>query len=256
MYITVPARDRNELWVADIDGGKQNQNRHGGTAGHRVLGRWTAPACLSSRKTCPPEKPATDAWCADGSGLNRRSSGPAAPSRLCSSASIRKTVYLNSLEKSKLTAPPSRKKARRAPFLRKKLSDNCGFQLSLSLREGSTCSLCWWWRQSRHLPAVPRRPEMYFALVAGVASPSALSILRMTNPLRMRSRRSNDVLINRQGWLGWKTHAANPKSCFTLSVRVSSGQLEATLTIIPVTFPRLFTPAPAAMPTCTCKSQK
>ncbi len=97
IYITVPSRDRNELWVADIDGSNKTKIT---SAESLATGTWSSDSSrfsFISEKTGSTDKPYIVA--ADGSGLQPLSwSGATVQNVLWSSD--RKSVYLNSYENS------------------------------------------------------------------------------------------------------------------------------------------------------------
>ncbi|MGA7626494.1 MAG: protein kinase [Candidatus Acidiferrales bacterium] len=94
-YITIPSRDRNELWVADIDGSNKTKVATGESLS---TGTWSPDSSrftFVSEKTGATDKPYIVA--ADGSGLQPLTwSGATIQNVLWSSD--QKTVYLNSYE--------------------------------------------------------------------------------------------------------------------------------------------------------------
>ena len=46
MYITLPARDRGELWVSEIDGGNKAKIATGENLGTGTWASWTIFTCL------------------------------------------------------------------------------------------------------------------------------------------------------------------------------------------------------------------
>jgi serine/threonine protein kinase/Tol biopolymer transport system component len=126
-YITVPARDHNEVWVADIDG--SNKTRI--TAGESLAtGMWSADSALLgfvAEKTGSPDKPFVVR--ADGSGLKALSWSGGTVQNVLISAD-QKTAYLNSLEKSENATTISQESAEgSAP---EKLTDTCGFAFAIA----------------------------------------------------------------------------------------------------------------------------
>jgi Tol biopolymer transport system component len=127
MYITVPARDRNELWVADIDGGNKAKIATGESL---ATGFWSPDSSRLSfitEKPGSPDKPYIAR--ADGSGLQPLVWSGGTVQALQFSPD-QKTVYLNSLEKSVNGATISKESAEGSPPER--LSDTCGFAFAVA----------------------------------------------------------------------------------------------------------------------------
>jgi serine/threonine protein kinase len=127
MYITVPARDRNELWVADIDGGNKTKIATGESL---ATGFWSPDSSLLSfisEKPGSPDKPYIAR--ADGSGMQPLVWSGGTVQALQFSPD-QKTVYLNSLEKSVNGATISKESAEGSPP--EKLSDTCGFAFAVA----------------------------------------------------------------------------------------------------------------------------
>jgi serine/threonine protein kinase/Tol biopolymer transport system component len=127
MYITVPARDRNELWVADIDGGNKTKIATGESL---ATGFWSPDSSRLSfiaEKPGSPDKPYIAG--ADGSGLQPLVWSGGTVQALQFSPD-QKTVYLNSLEKSVNGATISKESAEGSPP--EKLSDTCGFAFAVA----------------------------------------------------------------------------------------------------------------------------
>ena len=127
MYITVPARDRNELWVADIDGGNKTKIATGESL---ATGFWSPDSSLLSfisEKPGSPDKPYIAR--ADGSGMQPLVWSGGTVQALQFSPDQR-TVYLNSLEKSVNGATISKESAEGSPP--EKLSDTCGFAFAVA----------------------------------------------------------------------------------------------------------------------------
>jgi serine/threonine protein kinase len=127
MYITVPARDRNELWVADIDGGNKTKIATGESL---ATGFWSPDSSRLSfiaEKPGSPDKPYIAR--ADGSGLQPLVWSGGTVQALQFSPD-QKTVYLNSLEKSVNAATLSKESAEGSPP--EKLSDTCGFAFAVA----------------------------------------------------------------------------------------------------------------------------
>jgi serine/threonine protein kinase/Tol biopolymer transport system component len=121
MYITIPARDRGEVWVSDIDGGNKTKIATGESL---ATGYWSPDG---SRISFIEEKPgATDKpYIAhpDGSGLQQLTWSGGTVQALQFSPD-QKTIYLNSLEKSANGDTISKESAEGSPP--EKLSDTCG----------------------------------------------------------------------------------------------------------------------------------
>ena len=127
MYITVPARDRNELWVADIDGGNKTKIATGESL---ATGFWSADGSLLSFIS---EKPGTTdkPYIArpDGSGLQPLVWSGGTVQALQFSPD-QKTVYLNSLEKTANGVTISKESVEGSPP--ETLSDTCGFAFAVA----------------------------------------------------------------------------------------------------------------------------
>ncbi len=127
MYITVPARDRNELWVADIDGGNKTKIATGESL---ATGFWSPDGSLLSFIA---EKPGTTdkPYIArpDGSGLQPLVWSGGTVQALQFSPD-RKTVYLNSLEKTANGVTISKESVEGSPP--ETLSDTCGFAFAVA----------------------------------------------------------------------------------------------------------------------------
>jgi serine/threonine protein kinase/Tol biopolymer transport system component len=127
MYITIPARDRNEMWVADIDGGNKTKIA---TAESLATGFWSPDSSHVSfieEKPGSPDKPYIAR--ADGSGLQPLTWSGGTVQALQFSPD-QKTVYLNSLEKTANGATISSESAEGSPP--EKLSDTCGFAFAVA----------------------------------------------------------------------------------------------------------------------------
>ncbi|MGC2732498.1 MAG: protein kinase [Candidatus Acidiferrales bacterium] len=127
MYITVPARDRNELWVADIDGGNKTKIAAGDSL---ATGFWSPDSSQLSfieEKPGSPDKPYIAH--ADGSGLQQLTWSGGTVQALQFSAD-QKTVYLNSLEKTANSVTVSKESADGSTP--EKLSDTCGFAFAVA----------------------------------------------------------------------------------------------------------------------------
>ncbi|HEY4948741.1 MAG TPA: protein kinase [Candidatus Acidoferrales bacterium] len=127
IYITVPSRDHNEVWVADIDGGNKTKIATGESL---ATGMWSADSArfgFISEKAGVPDKPYFVG--VDGSGQQTFTwSGGTVQNVLMSPD--QKTVYLNSLEKTANGATISRESAEGSnPEM---LSDTCGFAFQVA----------------------------------------------------------------------------------------------------------------------------
>ena len=126
-YITIPSRDHNEVWVADIDGGNKTKI----TAGESLAtGMWSADSALLgfvAEKSGAPDKPFVVR--PDGSGVQALTWSGGTVQNVLISAD-QKTVYLNSIEKSENATTISQESAEgSAP---EKLSDTCGFAFAIA----------------------------------------------------------------------------------------------------------------------------
>src|ERR1700733_3757540 len=126
-YITIPARDRNEVWVADIDGSDKTRLATGESL---ATGMWSADSArigFISEKAGAPDKP----YFALTSGRGMQAlhwTGGTVQNILMSSD--QKTVYLNSFEKTVNAATISRESAEGATP--EKVSDTCGFAFGVA----------------------------------------------------------------------------------------------------------------------------
>jgi serine/threonine protein kinase len=127
IYITVPSRDHNEVWVADIDGGNKTKIASGESL---ATGMWSADGTrfgFISEKAGVPDKAYLVG--VDGSGQRTLTwSGGTVQNVLMSPD--QKTVYLNSIEKSANRTRISRESAEGStPEM---VSDTCGFAFSVA----------------------------------------------------------------------------------------------------------------------------
>jgi serine/threonine protein kinase/Tol biopolymer transport system component len=126
-YITIPARDRNEVWVADIDGSNKTKLAAGESL---ATGMWSADSArigFISEKAGAPDKPYFVQ--SNGSGMQALSwTGGTVQNILLSPD--QKTVYLNSFEKTVNAATISRESAEGSTP--QKVSDTCGFAFSVA----------------------------------------------------------------------------------------------------------------------------
>jgi len=127
IYITVPSRDHNEVWVADIDGSNKTKIASGESL---ATGMWSQDSSrfgFISEKTGAPDKPYFVG--VDGSGQQALTwSGGTVQNVLMSLD--QKTVYLNSLEKTAKGTTISRESADgSSPEM---LSDTCGFAFQVA----------------------------------------------------------------------------------------------------------------------------
>jgi serine/threonine protein kinase/Tol biopolymer transport system component len=126
-YITIPARDRNEVWVADIDGSNKTKLATGESL---ATGMWSADSArvgFISEKAGAPDKP----YFALTSGRGMQAlhwTGGTVQNILMSSD--QKTVYLNSFEKTVNAATISRESAEGSTP--EKVSDTCGFAFGVA----------------------------------------------------------------------------------------------------------------------------
>jgi serine/threonine protein kinase len=127
IYITVPSRDHNEVWVADIDGGNKTKIASGESL---ATGMWSADSTrfgFISEKAGVPDKAYLVG--VDGSGQRTLTwSGGTVQNVLMSPD--QKTVYLNSIEKSANRTRISRESAEGStPEM---VSDTCGFAFQVA----------------------------------------------------------------------------------------------------------------------------
>jgi len=127
IYITVPSRDHNEVWVADIDGSNKTRIATGESL---ATGMWSADSArfgFISEKAGAPDKPYFVG--VDGSGQQTFTwSGGTVQNVLMSPD--QKTVYLNSLEKTANQTTISRESVDGSrPEM---LSDTCGFAFQVA----------------------------------------------------------------------------------------------------------------------------
>jgi serine/threonine protein kinase/Tol biopolymer transport system component len=126
-YITVPARDRNEVWVADIDGSNKTRLSTGESL---ATGMWSADSArvgFITEKAGAPDKAYFVG--VDGSGQQALTwTGGTVQSVLMSPDG--KTVYLNSFEKTINAATISRESAEGSTP--QKVSDTCGFTFQVA----------------------------------------------------------------------------------------------------------------------------
>jgi serine/threonine protein kinase/Tol biopolymer transport system component len=127
MYITVPSKDRNEVWVADIDGGNKTKIATGESL---ATGMWSSDSsrlAFIEEKNGSPDKPYLVRT--DGSSLQPLTwSGGTVQNVLLSPD--QKTVYLNSLEKTVNAATISKESVEGSPP--EKVSDTCGFAFNVA----------------------------------------------------------------------------------------------------------------------------
>jgi serine/threonine protein kinase len=127
IYITVPSRDHNEVWVADIDGGNKTKIASGESL---ATGMWSADGTrfgFISEKAGVPDKAYLVG--VDGSGQRTLTwSGGTVQNVLMSPD--QKAVYLNSIEKSANRTRISRESAEGStPEM---VSDTCGFAFQVA----------------------------------------------------------------------------------------------------------------------------
>src|SRR5580692_11711713 len=127
IYITVPSRDHNEVWVADIDGSNKTKIASGESL---ATGMWSADSTrfgFISEKAGVPDKAYLVG--VDGSGQRTLTwSGGTVQNVLMSPD--QKTVYLNSIEKSANRTRISRESAEGStPEM---VSDTCGFAFAVA----------------------------------------------------------------------------------------------------------------------------
>ena len=126
-YITIPARDRNEVWVADIDGNNKTKLATGESL---ATGMWSADSTrigFISEKAGAPDKP----YFAQTSGRGMQAlnwTGGTVQNILMSPD--QKTVYMNSFEKAVNAATISRESAEGSTP--EKVSDTCGFAFGVA----------------------------------------------------------------------------------------------------------------------------
>jgi len=127
IYITVPSRDHNEVWVADIDGSNKTKIASGESL---ATGMWSADSSrfgFISEKAEAPDKPYFVG--VDGSGQQTLTwSGGTVQNVLMSPD--QKTVYLNSIEKSANRIRISRESAEGSTP--ETVSDACGFAFEVA----------------------------------------------------------------------------------------------------------------------------
>src|ERR1700691_2580329 len=127
IYITVPSRDHNEVWVADIDGSNKTKIARGESL---ATGMWSADSSrfgFISEKAEAPDKPYFVG--VDGSGQQTLTwSGGTVQNVLMSPD--QKTVYLNSIEKSANRIRISRESAEGSTP--ETVSDACGFAFEVA----------------------------------------------------------------------------------------------------------------------------
>jgi len=127
IYITVPSRDHNEVWVADIDGSNKTKIASGESL---ATGMWSADSSrfgFISEKADAPDKPYFVG--VDGSGQRTLTwSGGTVQNVLMSPD--QKTVYLNSIEKSANRIRISRESAEGSTP--ETVSDACGFAFAVA----------------------------------------------------------------------------------------------------------------------------
>ncbi|MFY9801929.1 MAG: protein kinase [Candidatus Acidiferrales bacterium] len=127
MYITVPSRDHNELWVADIDGGNKTKIA---AAESLATGFWAEDSARLSfieEKAGSPDKPYIVR--VDGSGLQPLTwSGGTVQALLFSPD--QKTIYLNSFEKTANATTISQEHAEGSTP--EQLTDTCGFAFNIA----------------------------------------------------------------------------------------------------------------------------
>src|ERR1700723_2609675 len=127
IYITVPSRDHNEVWVADIDGSNKTKIASGESL---ATGMWSADSSrfgFISEKADAPDKPYFVG--VDGSGQQTLTwSGGTVQNVLMSPD--QKTVYLNSIEKSANRIRISRESAEGSTP--ETVSDACGFAFEVA----------------------------------------------------------------------------------------------------------------------------
>jgi serine/threonine protein kinase/Tol biopolymer transport system component len=126
MYITVPTRDHNELWVADIDGSNKTKIATGESL---ATGLWSADSSrfgFIDEKAGSPDKPYLVRT--DGSGLQPLPWSGGTVQNVMFSPD-QKTVYLNSFEKAINQTTIWKENAEGSTP--EKLSDTCGFAFAV-----------------------------------------------------------------------------------------------------------------------------
>ncbi|HEY8713978.1 MAG TPA: hypothetical protein VIM00_01285, partial [Candidatus Acidoferrum sp.] len=128
MYITIPSRDRNELWVADVDGNNKTRLTQASSA---ATGIWSPD---DSRVSFFTEEPGTEPKLylanADGTGLQSlKWMSATIPQGIVWSAD-QKSVYINGIEKGARSSSVWREAADGSEP--EKLADTCGFVFDAS----------------------------------------------------------------------------------------------------------------------------
>jgi serine/threonine protein kinase/Tol biopolymer transport system component len=126
-YITIPSRDRNEVWVADIDGSNKTKIATGESL---ATGMWSADSTrvgFISEKAGVPDRPYF--VLTTGSGMQPLTWTGGTVQNILMSPD-QKTVYLNSFEKTINAATISRENAEGS--VPEKISDTCGFAFSVA----------------------------------------------------------------------------------------------------------------------------
>ncbi|MFZ3218312.1 MAG: protein kinase, partial [Candidatus Acidiferrales bacterium] len=127
IYITIPSRDRNEVWVADIDGSNKTKIASGESLATAMWSGDSSRFGFIEERSGSPDKPYVVQT--NGSGLQPLTwSGGTVQNVLLSPD--QKTVYLNSFEKTVNQATISRESAEGSTP--EKVSDTCGFAFDVA----------------------------------------------------------------------------------------------------------------------------
>jgi Tol biopolymer transport system component/predicted Ser/Thr protein kinase len=128
MYVTLPSRDRSELWVADVDG---NNKTRLAQAPSIATGFWSPD---DSRVSFFTEEPGKDAQLyianPDGTGLHALKWRSATTPQALGWSADQKTIFINGWEKGAKTGSIWRESVEGSEP--EKLTDNCGFAFDAS----------------------------------------------------------------------------------------------------------------------------
>ena len=126
-YITIPSKDRNEVWVADIDGGNKTKIATGESLATGIWSSGSSRLAFVAEKTGAPDKAYLVR--ADGSGLQALTWNGGTIQNVMISPD-QKMVYINSLEKTANAATIWTESA--AGSAPQQLSDTCGFAFDVA----------------------------------------------------------------------------------------------------------------------------
>ncbi len=208
MYITIPSRDRNELWVADVDGGNKTKLAEGSSLATATWAPDDASLAFFAEEEGKPTKFYTVK--PDGSGMKTYTAPESLTVQSIMWSADQKTLFVNAAERGSKATSIWRESAEGSTL--EKMVDDCG--LAFEVAPDGKYLLSWTGGEKKGIYSVSIADRTCTMLVPGVAT-FGINAEKDGKSFLYAIPGRKDVTIYRQKWQNGKA-AGQPQVALTL----------------------------------------